>query len=379
MRWEIKKLEEVADFCLGKMLDQKKNRGEPLPYLANINVRWGEFNLTDLREMRFEHHELKRYGLKYGDIVMCEGGEPGRCAIWKGQHSSMMIQKALHRIRPHECLMPEFLFYYFLFIGRTGHLSPLFTGATIKHLPREKLALVEVPVPPRSTQKRIASVLSAYDDLIENNRRRIQLLEQAARLLYKEWFVHLRFPGHKHMKIMDGVPEGWRKKQVKELLGKVKRPGKIKKADYLAEGPIPCIDQSRKFIGGYTDQQDAMIDDLPMIVFGDHTRILKFIDFPFACGADGTQLLFTNDQKMSQEYFFFSLDAVDLSNYFYARHFKFLKDQYIPRPTDMLIEQFTVVSRSVMKQTKILRQQNEELAKARDQHLPRLMNGEVAA
>ena len=217
MIWPTQKLEAVADFCLGKMLDQKKNRGEPLPYLANANVRWGEFDLADLREMRFEQHELDRYGLKYGDIVMCEGGEPGRCAIWKEQCSSMMIQKALHRIRPHDCLRPEFLFYFFLHKGRTGHLASLFTGSTIKHLPREKLALVEVPVPPHSTQDQIGSVLSTYDDLIENNRRRIQLLEQAARLLYKEWFVHLRFPGHEHTRIIDGVPDGWENKKIAEV------------------------------------------------------------------------------------------------------------------------------------------------------------------
>ena len=83
MKWEKRTLGEVADLCLGKMLDQKKNRGEFLPYLANINVRWGEFDLGDLRQMRFEQNERDRYGLKYGDIVMCEGGEPGRCAIWK--------------------------------------------------------------------------------------------------------------------------------------------------------------------------------------------------------------------------------------------------------------------------------------------------------
>lgn len=218
MRWETQKLEAVVDFCLGKMLDQKKNRGEPLPYLANVNVRWGEFDLAELREMRFEQHELERYGLKYGDIVMCEGGEPGRCAIWKEQCSSMMIQKALHRIRPHGCLRPEFLYYYFLFKGRTGHLSSLFTSSTIKHLPREKLALVEVPVPPHSTQDHIASILSTYDEVIENSRRRIQLLEQAARLLYKEWFVHLRFPGHEHTQIIDGVPEGWSMRPIKDVV-----------------------------------------------------------------------------------------------------------------------------------------------------------------
>ena len=199
------------------MLDQKKNRGEPLPYLANVNVRWGEFDLTDLREMRFEHHESERYGLKHGDIVMCEGGEPGRCAIWKDERPGMMIQKAIHRIRTYDCLRPAFLYYFFLYNGRAGYLSPLFTGSTIKHFPREKLALIDVPVPPISTQDNICSVLSSYDDLIENNRRRIQLLEQSARLLYKEWFVHLRFPGHEHTRVIDGVPEGWERKKIDEV------------------------------------------------------------------------------------------------------------------------------------------------------------------
>ena len=81
--WEKKTLTEIAEFRLGKMLDQKKNRGDLMPYLANLNVRWGEFDFSDLREMRFEPREIEQFGLKYGDIVMCEGGEPGRCAIWK--------------------------------------------------------------------------------------------------------------------------------------------------------------------------------------------------------------------------------------------------------------------------------------------------------
>lgn len=112
MSWITKPLEDVADFTLGKMLDQKKNRGEPLPYLANVNVRWGAFELDDLRYMKFESHEVERYSLKYGDIVMCEGGEPGRCAIWKKHQPGMMIQKALHRIRPHDCLDANYLFYF---------------------------------------------------------------------------------------------------------------------------------------------------------------------------------------------------------------------------------------------------------------------------
>ena len=182
-----------------------------MPYLANVDVRWGQFDLSDLREMPFEESEKERYGLRFGDIVMCEGGEPGRCAVWKDERPGMMFQKALFRIRPHQELLPEFLYYYFVDTGRRNAFSPFFTGSTIKHLPREKLSLVEVPLPPLSEQRRIVGILSAYDDLIENNRKRIALLEESARRLYKEWFVRLRFPGHERVPVEDGVPKGWKR------------------------------------------------------------------------------------------------------------------------------------------------------------------------
>ncbi len=189
MSWATEPLQNVATFTLGKMLDAEKNRGEFRPYLANVNVRWGEFELSDLREMRFQDTELDRFGLKYGDIVMCEGGEPGRCAIWKEQLPAMMVQKALHRIRVGDKLDYRFLYYVFLLQGRIGAFSGLFTGATIKHLPKDKLAQIQVPVPPLPTQRRIADILSAYDDLIENNTRRITILEDMARRLFEAWFL----------------------------------------------------------------------------------------------------------------------------------------------------------------------------------------------
>ncbi|PKU25255.1 restriction endonuclease subunit S [Telmatospirillum siberiense] len=147
--WERRTLGEVADVRLGKMLDEKKNRGELRPYLANVNVRWGRFEVDSLRKMRFEPHEVKKYGLMPGDIVMCEGGEPGRCAIWKDQVPGMMLQKALHRIRAHEGLDQRFLYHCLSFMAKSGRLAGLFTGTTIKHLPREKLITVAVVAPPK--------------------------------------------------------------------------------------------------------------------------------------------------------------------------------------------------------------------------------------
>ena len=119
MKWEKVRLGDVTDSCLGKMLDQEKNRGELQPYLANINVRWGTFDLEDLPQMRFEAGEQERYGLKYGDLVICEGGEPGRCAIWKEQLPDMKIQKAIHRVRVYEEIDYRYLFIGFCWLAKT--------------------------------------------------------------------------------------------------------------------------------------------------------------------------------------------------------------------------------------------------------------------
>ena len=217
MKWEKVKLGNVTDSCLGKMLDQNKNKGDYQPYLANVNVRWGEFDLEDLPLMKFEESEQERYELKYGDLVICEGGEPGRCAIWKEQIPNMKIQKALHRVRVHDCLDYRYLFYWFLLAGKTGELDQYFTGATIKHMPGQKLKEVVIDKPPLEIQHRIADILSAYDDLIENNQKQIKLLKEAAQRLYKEWFVDLCFPGHENTEIVDGVPEGWKKERLVDI------------------------------------------------------------------------------------------------------------------------------------------------------------------
>lgn len=201
MKWEKVKLGNVTDSCLGKMLDQNKNKGDYQPYLANVNVRWGEFDLEDLPLMKFEESEQERYELKYGDLVICEGGEPGRCAIWKEQIPNMKIQKALHRVRVHDCLDYRYLFYWFLLAGKTGELDQYFTGATIKHMPGQKLKEVVIDKPPLEIQHRIADILSAYDDLIENNQKQIKLLEEAASGFIKSGLWICAFRGMKTRKL----------------------------------------------------------------------------------------------------------------------------------------------------------------------------------
>ncbi|MEN3972842.1 restriction endonuclease subunit S [Sphingomicrobium sp. XHP0235] len=177
--WETVKLAQIADLTLGKMLDKEKNKGELRPYLANINVRWGAFDMADLRHMRFEERELERYGLRCGDIVMCEGGEPGRCALWIDESSDMMIQKALHRIRPQEGVDSYYLYYALVNGVRSGAYDEYMTGSGIQHLPGNQLAKVEVSLPPFREQQRIAEALRVFEQAAM---ARLNALKQALQI-----------------------------------------------------------------------------------------------------------------------------------------------------------------------------------------------------
>lgn len=253
-------------------------------------------------------------------------------------------------------------------------------GAAQDNLSQGKLLSLKFLVPEDvRDQKRIADHIAIYDNLIENNRRRIQLLEESARLLYREWFVHLRFPGHEHVKIVDGVPEGWKRESVGDLLGNVKRKAKVKKEDYQESGLLPCVDQSREFIGGYIDDlENAITEELPLVVFGDHTRIVKYVDFPFVPGADGTQLLIPKDHEVPRVFFYFLITSISVANAFYARHFKFLKAKEVLIPTKNLMKAFEDAAKANMDQISKLRDYNRKLAEARDLLLPRLMNGTIS-
>lgn len=400
MRWELKPLAEVADFCLGKMLDQAKNKGELRPYLANINVRWGEFDLENLREMRFERDEFERYGVKAGDILMCEGGEPGRCAIWKGQVQDMMIQKALHRIRAKECMDSHFLFYSLLKMGRNGEFSGLFTGATIKHLPREKLGLVRIPAPPLPIQRRSAAILSAYDDLIENNSRRIGVLEEMARRVYEEWFGRFRYPGYGGG--TEKLPPGWRRAPIAEAY------------DGLFDGPhaTPApADAGPVFLGIGNIREEGGLDlssvrhiaeedfakwtkrVMPRegdIVFTYEATLNRYALIPKGFrGCLGRRLALIRTTPESRRNLFlylhfFSADwrEVITRNTLSGATVDRIPLSKLPQfpitlPPDDLIHRFDDIVRPMFEQVEVLRRKNTNLRAQRDLLLPKLISGEI--
>lgn len=161
--FERKLLPELASHTLGKMLDKKKNTGTPRPYLRNVNVRWFEFDLSDIHEMPIRDEEAARCQARKGDVLMCEGGYPGRCAIWRS-NEPVFFQKALHRIRFNDKWMAEWFVNYMHSLDCSGKISEFFTGTGIQHLTGETLSKLKIPVPPKSEIEAYVKKISAIRD-----------------------------------------------------------------------------------------------------------------------------------------------------------------------------------------------------------------------
>lgn len=160
--WVWASVDQVGEVFLGKMLDKTKHQtGAKLHYLRNISVRWGNIETHDLPEMYFEDDELERYGLVAGDVLVCEGGEPGRAAVCGKEHEVLKYQKALHRVRLFSSYASDILVFYLEHSAKTGMLEQYFTGSTIKHFTKESFIALPIPLPPIDEQTKIVEHLKS--------------------------------------------------------------------------------------------------------------------------------------------------------------------------------------------------------------------------
>ena len=165
MGWDVVAFESIGNSRLGKMLDKGKEVGDcQFPYLANTNVQWGRFDLAALRTMDFSESDCEEFKLEDGDLLICEGGEVGRTAIWHGAHDRIYFQKALHRVRLNPTVaVPEYVFQFMWFMARNGGFRDLTTSATIAHLTGVKLKRLPCPRPPLELQHRYAAIVKSVE------------------------------------------------------------------------------------------------------------------------------------------------------------------------------------------------------------------------
>ena len=365
---------------------------------ADIN----DLNIGKIENLpvRYVKEASKDKFLEKGNIIIeISGGSPtqstGRVAFLENIDREVVCSNFCRALKIKKEYSPKYVFYllqniyysgvFFNFESKTSGIKNLLYNSAFEN--------IKVPNRDYSSQQKIENVITVIDKKIQLLHQINDNLAELAKTIYDYWFVQFDFPDEngKPYKTSGGkmvynevlkreIPEGWEVERLGEILKKNETTIKINAKDYLSSGSIPIIDQSSDFICGYTNEISALIkaSNIPAIIFGDHTRILKFIDFDFARGADGTQILFSNNEKMPQYLFYHSLLKIDLSNYGYARHFKFLKEQKILLSDRLIAEKFTDNVKTIYEKIKINRNQIQHLQSLRDWLLPMLMNGQVS-
>jgi len=319
------------------------------------------------------HQELKRSILQEDDVLLTiAGAKIGKCGIVRPSHLPANTNQAVGIMRVERSKAdPRYLYYWFKQQRTFAFVQGLNAQAAQPNINLSMLKNIEIPLPHMVEQRVITAILSAYDDLIENNRRRIQLLEESARLLYKEWFVRLRFPGHEHVKIIDGVPEGWEKSTLGDNIAL--NYGKALKADDRIEGKYPVYGSS-----GIVGTHKKLLVKGPGIIVGRKGNVGSVfwsskdfhpIDTVYYIDTESSDYYLYNALQNMQ---FVSSDAAVPGlnrNYAYSRPYLL--------PPETIRSHFENIVIPIYGQIFKLNDYNEKLKQARDLLIPHLMNGET--
>ena len=403
MNWADRNLGELCSLITdGKHGDCKNEEGSGFFFISCKDVKDGRLNYDAARQIvRTDFAEThRRTDLKPGDVLLTNSGTIGRLAIAPDDDRTerTTFQKSVAVLKPiRELITPNFL-YYKLAAENTRLINSA-GGAAQKNLLLGELRRFSIRIPPLAMQCSITSILSAYDDLIENNRRRIQLLEQAARLLYKEWFVHLRFPGHEHTRIIDGLPEGWEKKKIAEVCETIGGGTPSTKVSEYWDGDITWVVPSditnnnslillkseRKITEKGLRESSAKLVPAESILMTSRASVGFFALMDHeVCTNQGFINIVPHDNQSRMYLLFNLLNRVNeiRSNAKGTTYPEISKGRFremdIIIPGKTLMNQFGEIAYDVIRQVRCLMRSNMNLTQARDLLLPKLMNGEVA-
>lgn len=271
-------------------------------------------------------------------------------------------------------------FVYYLLRTMSDILHNFAGGVATPIVNKSTFANLEVCVPPLPTQHKIAAILSIYDDLIENNTRRIKILEDMAQTLYQEWFVHYRFSGHENVPMVESelgpIPQGWAVKKVKEVVKRLKAGQTYKEADVKSTGSVIVIDQSRlSFLGFHDYEPDHYATpESPIIIFGDHTCKMQLMITHFSLGPNVVPFIAKDETPIS--YLFFQIfNLVETREY--KRYWTELNNKVVAVADSKSREMFSDLISPFFEKIEILRRRNHNLSQSRDTFLPKLISGEI--
>ena len=373
----------LQELCLnitdGKHGDCENEENSGYYFISCKDIFDGQINYKNARQITKADFEEthKRTMLEVDDILLTNSGTIGRMAFVTDREATTKttFQKSVAIIKPDkQKVLPRYLYY------QLQNCVPQFinssNGSAQKNLLLSTMRTFQIEIEEnREKQEKIANTLSAYDDLIENNQKQIKLLEEAAQRLYKEWFVDLRFPEHENTKIVDGVPEGWSRTNINEILtfhrGYDLTKNEMKAGRYPVVGSTTVIGYHNEFkIKG------------PGIVTGRSGSLGKY-QFIWDNFWPHNTSLYISDYKDHNIFFVYSLlqtvDFASLNNggAIPTLNRNVLSNIEVIEPTDELQEMFAKIAEPQYQKIKNLEKQNNQLKMARDALLPKLMSGEV--
>jgi type I restriction enzyme S subunit len=344
--------------------------------------------------------EIELMTLKEGDLLFArqslvlEGA--GKISYVKKLSEPTTFESHIIRVRLNHAIVDS-LFYYYYFKTPYANMKSIVQQCAQSGIRGSDLKNLRIPLPPLPTQQRIAAILSAYDDLIENNRRRITLLEDSARLLYKEWFVKFKFPGHEKVKVKNGLPEGWGRKKIGDIIevGRGSSPRPIADTRYFEDGTIPWIKiadataskifihRTKEYVNEFGASFSRKLKPGSMILAASGTLGFPMFLGVEACIHDGW-LYFEKIEEYFKEYFYFNL--LDLRNYFQNQSLgsaiqnintNVVRETPLILPQKQIINLFSEKTNPIFKQIHLLQVQTQKLREARNILLPKLMNGTI--
>ena len=282
----------------------------------------------------------------------------------------------------------DFFYYYLKY--HIAEVQALGSGTTFKEVSKSSLQSFVVSLPSLDEQKQIANILSTLDEKIALNRQINDNLEAMAKQLYDYWFVQFDFPDENGKpykssggamvwseKLKREIPQGWSTLPILAILDNYPTTKRYETKEYLSQGKYPIIDQGDTYIVGYTNEDDNLLTRHPAVLFGDHSTKVKFLDFDFARGADGTQILYSSNDAVSQYYLYLAVSTLQIPNPGYSRHFKYLKELPIVIPSLSIAIKFANIVKPLFKKWTNNIFNNIALTKQRNELLPLLMNGQA--
>ena len=377
--WRNITIDDLGQIITGYTPPIKKTEyfGNEYPFITPTDITMGSRIVQTERFLSQKGYEYRKNRLLPPDTVCvtCIGSLGKICMTTVPSATNQQINSIV--VNPSKY---DPYFVYYLLRTKTAVLQSIAGGVATPIVRKSTFAGINVCVPPLPTQHKIAAILRPYDKLIENNTRRIQILEEMAEIIYRQWFVEFQFPGHENVPMVESelgmIPQGWEVKKVKEIVKRLKAGHTYHQADVKDTGKVIVIDQSREnFLGFHGNEPDHNASPkAPIIIFGDHTCKMQLMITPFSLGPNVVP--FTAKDEMPVSYLFLSVsNLVETTEY--KRHWTELNIKEVVVADSETTERFSDFVIPLFQQIAMLKQKNHNLRQTRDLLLPKLISGEL--